>query len=131
MLGATTQWGGGDQPRKKFFLEMTPLGVQICGKSEFEIFEAKKGFPDSEKAYCVLKRKIAKMRFLHKNGPFWCKNVRGIRLEKRFSASKISNSDSPYVFTLEGSFPKNFFTWMVPLLCSSSKSLLRLMQLKI
>ena len=43
----------------KFFLEMTPLGVKTCGESEFDICEAKKRFPDSEKA-CVLKRKVAK-----------------------------------------------------------------------
>jgi hypothetical protein len=38
---------------------MTPLGVKTCG----DIFEAKKRFPDSEKA-CVLKQKVAKMRLL-------------------------------------------------------------------
>ena len=58
---------------------MTPLGVKTCGESEFDIFEAKKRFPDSGKA-CVLKRKVAKMRFLPKNDPFWGKNVRGIRI---------------------------------------------------
>src|SRR3569623_1356069 len=46
----------------KFFLEMIPLGVKTCGESEFDIFKAKKCFPDSEKVY-VLKRKVAKMRF--------------------------------------------------------------------
>jgi hypothetical protein len=35
-------------------------------ESEFDISEAKKHFPDSGKAYCVLKRKVAKMRFLPK-----------------------------------------------------------------
>ena len=38
-----------------------------------------KRFPGSEKA-CVLKRKVAKIRFLPKNDPFWCKNVRGIQI---------------------------------------------------
>jgi hypothetical protein len=47
---------------QKFFLEMTPLWVKTCGESEFEIFEAKKRFPDSKKA-CVLKRKVAKSHF--------------------------------------------------------------------
>jgi hypothetical protein len=45
---------------------MTPLGVKTCGKSKFDIFEAKKRFPDSGKAY-VLQRKVTKMRFLSKN----------------------------------------------------------------
>jgi hypothetical protein len=56
---------------------MTPLGVKTGGESEYNIFEAKKRFPDSGKAYCVLKRKVAKKRFLTKNDPFWGKNVRG------------------------------------------------------
>jgi hypothetical protein len=47
----------------KIFLEMAPLGVKTCGESEFDIFEAKKRFPDSEKAYCALKRKVTKMQF--------------------------------------------------------------------
>ena len=35
----------------------------------------------NRKAYCVLKRKVAKMRFLPKNDDlFWGKNVRGIRI---------------------------------------------------
>ena len=42
---------------------MTPLGVKTYGESEFDIFEAKKCFPGSGKAYNVLKRKVAKMRF--------------------------------------------------------------------
>jgi hypothetical protein len=46
---------------------MTPLAVKTCGESEFDIFKAKKRFSDSGKAYCVLKRKVAKMRFLPKN----------------------------------------------------------------
>jgi hypothetical protein len=29
---------------------MTPLGVKTCEESEFDIFEAKKRFPDSGKA---------------------------------------------------------------------------------
>ena len=53
---------------------MTPLVVKTC--EEFDIFEAKKRFPDSGKACCVLKRKVVKMRFLQqKNDPFWGKNV--------------------------------------------------------
>jgi hypothetical protein len=61
----------GDHPREKifrnFFLKMTPLGVKICRESKFDIFEVKKRFPDTGKAYCVLKRKVAKMRLLPKN----------------------------------------------------------------
>jgi hypothetical protein len=47
---------------KNFFLEMTPLGLKTCRESEFDIFEAKKHFPDSGKA-CILKRKVAKIAF--------------------------------------------------------------------
>ena len=47
---------------ENFFLKMTSLEVKTCGESEFDIYEAKKCFPDSEKA-CVMKRKVAKMRF--------------------------------------------------------------------
>ena len=36
----------------------------LCGKSEFDIYEAKKCFPDSEKAW-VLKRKDAKIQFFN------------------------------------------------------------------
>jgi site-specific DNA-cytosine methylase len=46
---------------KIFFLKMTPLGVKTC--EEFNIFEAKKHFPDSRKAYFILKRKVAKIAF--------------------------------------------------------------------
>jgi hypothetical protein len=52
---------------------MTSLGVKTCGKSEFEIFEAKKRFPDSGNAYCVLKRKAAKKNFCLKTTPFGVK----------------------------------------------------------
>jgi hypothetical protein len=54
-------------PTREIFLEMTPLEAKICGESEFNIFEAKKRFSDSGKAYCILKRKVAKMRFLPEN----------------------------------------------------------------
>jgi hypothetical protein len=46
----------------KIFLEMASLKVKTCGESEFDIFKAKKCFPDSGKA-CVLKRKVAKIAF--------------------------------------------------------------------
>ena len=68
------------------------------GKSEFDIFKAKKRFPDPEKA-CVLSENAISGTFrfntqvLHESG-------------KRFFSSKISNSDSPHVFTLEESFPE-------------------------
>jgi hypothetical protein len=57
---------------------MTLLEVEICGESEFDIFEAKKRFSDSGKAYYVLKRTVAKMRFLPKNDPFWGKSEQRI-----------------------------------------------------
>jgi hypothetical protein len=38
---------------KKFFLKMIPLGVKTCRESEFDIFEAKKRFPDSGMAYVL------------------------------------------------------------------------------
>ena len=42
---------------------MTPLGVKkTCGKSEFDIYKAKKCFPDAGKTF-VLEQKVAKMRF--------------------------------------------------------------------
>ena len=60
-FGATTQQE--DHQRDKIFSENDPLiGVKTCGKFEFDIFEAKKRFPDSGKA-CVLKRKVAKTHF--------------------------------------------------------------------
>jgi hypothetical protein len=48
---------------------MTLLGVKTCGESEFDIFEAKKRFPDSRKA-CVSKRKVAKCDFYLKTTLF-------------------------------------------------------------
>ena len=59
---AITQFQG--HLREKFFLEMTPLGVKHARNPNL-IF-SKKHFPYSEKA-CVLKRKVAKMRFSSKN----------------------------------------------------------------
>jgi hypothetical protein len=38
---------------------MTPLGVKTCGESEFDIFEANKRFPDSEKCIEAKSRKNA------------------------------------------------------------------------
>ena len=73
---------------KKFFLEMTPLGVKTCGESEFDIFEAKKRFPDSGKA-CVLKRKVAKMRFLPKNGVKMCGKEKALFLDQNMLFSRI------------------------------------------
>jgi hypothetical protein len=52
-----------------------PLVVKTCGESEFDIFEAKKHFPDSGNP-CVLKRKVEKIA--------------------------MSNSDSLHVFTPRG-----------------------------
>ena len=73
---------------------MTPIGVKTCGESEFDIFEAKKRFSDSGKAYCVLMRKVAKMRFLPKNDPFGDKNVQNSSYSNwqnpKFSRKKIS-----------------------------------------
>src|SRR6185437_1176279 len=39
---------------------------------------------------------------------------------KRFFASKMSNSDSPHVFTPIGVISEKIFTWLIQLLCSSS-----------
>jgi hypothetical protein len=39
---------------------MTPLGVKTCGESEFGMLEAKKRFPDPEKA-CVIELKLLPM----------------------------------------------------------------------
>ena len=52
---------------------MIPLGVKTCEKFEFDIFEAKKRFPDSGKS-CI-EAKSRKMQILPKNDPFWGKNV--------------------------------------------------------
>jgi hypothetical protein len=63
---------------------VTPLEVKTCGESDFDIFEAKKRFPDSGKAY-ALKRKVAKiafLRILHRPSlvqeNVFSKNMRGI-----------------------------------------------------
>jgi hypothetical protein len=55
--------GKGGHPREKIFSGNHLSRGKTCGESEFDIFEAKKRFPDSRKA-CVLKRKVAKMRFI-------------------------------------------------------------------
>jgi hypothetical protein len=51
-----TQYRGHTREKvfQNFFLEM--IGVKTCGESEFDIFKAKKRFPDPGKAY-LLKRK--------------------------------------------------------------------------
>jgi hypothetical protein len=42
----------GDQPREKFFsLEMIPLGVKTCWKSEFDTLEAKQCSPQRRIVY--------------------------------------------------------------------------------
>ena len=64
----------------KKFSGNAPSRGKNMGESEFDIFEAKKFLHDSEKAYCVLKRKVANMRFLTKNDPFWGKNIQEIRI---------------------------------------------------
>jgi hypothetical protein len=61
---------------------MAPLGVKTCAESEFDIFEAKKRFPDAGKVYCVLKRKVSKMRVLPKKDPFKIK-ICGERKKKK------------------------------------------------
>jgi hypothetical protein len=96
---------------------MTPLGVKTYGKSEFDIFEAKKRFPDSGKA-CVLKRKVEKSHFCDFSLQYKAFPESG----KRFFALKISNSDFPYVFTPRGviSRKKIFEKILVHQMCSSS-----------
>ena len=51
---------------------MNPLGAKHVGNPNLTFSKRKKRFPDSGKA-CVLKRKVAKLRFLSKNDPFWGK----------------------------------------------------------
>ena len=79
---------------------MTPLGVKTCGESEFDIFEAKKRFPESGKT-CVLKRNAIFETFRFDKQAFpksW----------KRFFASKISNSLFPHIFIPRGVIFRNF-----------------------
>src|SRR3569623_1531827 len=38
---------------KKFFLEITPLGVKTCGESEFDIFEAKNASMIQGRPVCI------------------------------------------------------------------------------
>ncbi len=61
---------GGGHPREIF--SGPPLEIKTCGESKIDIFKTKKRCSDSGKEY-VLKRKVAKMRFWPKNGPFWDK----------------------------------------------------------
>ena len=81
------------------------LGVKTCRKSEFDIFKAKKRFPDSGKA-CILNRKVAK-----------------IASGKLFFALKMSNSDFSHVFYPQRGHFQKFFH--VGGLCSSYKPCLR------
>ena len=97
---------------------MTPLGVEACGESEFDIFKAKKCFPDPGKA-CVLKRNLIFSTFRFNIQAF-------LESGKRFFALKMSNSNSRMFLPLEGLFAErifeNFFTWVAgPLLYSSSE----------
>jgi hypothetical protein len=71
---------------------------KIISVFSLDFFHSEKRFPDSEKV-CVLKRKVAKMRFLQLLAPIH-------RPFKHFFVSKMSNSDSPHVFTPRGSFPE-------------------------
>jgi hypothetical protein len=54
----------------KCFLEITPLWVKTCGEFEFDIFEAKKRFPDSGKVYCYWSEESKKCDFCLKTTPF-------------------------------------------------------------
>jgi hypothetical protein len=83
---------------QKFLLETTSLGIKTCGESEFDIFEAKKRFPDSGKA-CVLKRKIA-FRFNTQAFP---------ESGKRFSVRKFQIQIPRMFLPLEGPFPEKIF----------------------
>ena len=58
---------------QNFFLEMTSLEVKICEGIRIWYFQSEKCFPDSGKAYYVLKRKVTKMQFLLKTIPFGVK----------------------------------------------------------
>ena len=98
----------------KFFLKMTPPGVKICEESEFDIFEAKKRFPDSGKAHCVLKRKVAEMRFLPKNdkkcgeAEFDIYKTPRIQ-EKLYIDAKIRENNIFWSKNNDFSFPRTFF----------------------
>ena len=99
--------------RENFFLELTALGVQTCRESEFEIFEAKKRFPDSKKV-CVLKRKVAKMRFLPKNDLKMCGKsefdiytISRIQ-EKLYIDTKIRENN---IFCLKTALKRNFLQY--------------------
>jgi hypothetical protein len=81
---------------------MTPLGVKTCGEIEFDIFEAKKRFSDSGKT-CVLKRKVAKMRFfasIHRSS---------LNQKSVFSPRTCQIRFSRISLPLERSFPEKFF----------------------
>jgi hypothetical protein len=83
---------------------MTPLEVKTCVESDFDIFEAKNLFPDSEKV-CVLKRKVEKCDF----ATFRLNTQAFSESGKCFFGSKMS---IPHMFLpLEGSFPENFFAY--------------------
>jgi hypothetical protein len=81
---------------RKCFLKIIPLRVKICGASEFDIFEAKKRFPDSGKA-CVLKQKVAKIQTKSHFCDFSLQYKAFPKSGKRFFTSKMSNSNFPHV----------------------------------
>ena len=96
---------------KKSFRDTTPTWKIFFGndpsrgKNMLEIqigyFWSKKCFPHSRKAYCVLKRKVAKMRFLSKNDLFWGKMYEEFIFESE-EFYKCQISDSLYIFTPKG-----------------------------
>jgi hypothetical protein len=72
-----TNFGNNLQARtglsQSIFWSYYTIGVVTQKFSEFDIFEAKKRIPDSGKA-CILKRKVAKMRFFTQKIEFIFKN---------------------------------------------------------
>jgi hypothetical protein len=107
-------------------LKTTPFwGKNMEGEFEFDIFEAKKRFPDPGKA-CV----FAKFR---KNAIFatFRFNIQAFTESgKHFFALKMSNSDSPHVFISRGHFQKKILKifsrgWSL-LLCNSFQNKLYL-----
>jgi hypothetical protein len=82
---------------------MTPLGVKTCGESDF--FNAKKRFADPGKA-CVFKQKVAKNAIF---ATFRFNTQAFPKSGKRVFASKMSNSNFPYVFTPRGVICRKIF----------------------
>jgi hypothetical protein len=87
---------------------MTPLEIKTCGESEFDIFEAKKRFPDTGKAYYVLKGKVAKIGFFRLFALIYRPSL---NQESVFSFRKCQIR---LFLPLEGLFQEKFFHVIAP-----------------